>query len=234
MRALLAIAALIAAPVSAEPVQDSVERAHVESVVSQMDCLHTDMVTGNIGVGSGTMWRYGQGQMITAFHVWNIGKCGGAHQSFKAVYTDYDLDIAILATTDANETAAQIDCTPIKKGDQLVGYGYAHSGLIKIEVTATGGKIRAKDTPRWPGGYVVKGVTKDVQFQHGTSGGPVFNKANGKVQGIIVGHDESEPFVTTGESYVRALADTPLCGKTADQVLTENGVKLIVVGKGSK
>jgi hypothetical protein len=226
-KTLLLASMLFSAAAHAEPVETS-ETTQVQSAVVTMTCLTEDMVTGNIGTANGTMWRLGQGQMITAFHVWNIGKCGGDHQSFHPVFTDYDLDIAILATDDANVTSLQIDCTPIKKGDTFVGYGYVHQILQRVEVTATGNKVQQKDTPRWPGGYIVKGANRSVGFEHGMSGGPLINQ-NGKVQGIIVGHDDSAEIVNSGESYVRALADTPLCGKTTNQVLAENGVKLLVL-----
>lgn len=223
---LIAAAAVLSAPAHAEPVQD----VAISSTTAVMDCLKQDMVTGNMSTANGTMWRLGQGQVVTAFHVWNIGRCGGDHQDFHPVFTDYDMDIAILATQYPNENALKIDCSPMVKGDTFSAYGYTRAtGLLKVSVTYTGRKLTSKDTPRWPGGAIMKGANRSVIFEHGTSGGPVINDRTGLVQGIIVGHDESGPLVTTGESYVRVLADTPLCGKTTDQLLTENGVHVLTI-----
>jgi hypothetical protein len=222
---LIALAALsmVSAPVHAAKVQESAELASTTAVVAQMDCLTQKMDSAGINLANGTMWRYGQGQVVTAFHVWNAGKCGGDGQSFKQVFVDYDMDIAILGTQNANEASLQIDCSPMVKGDTFTAYGYTRAdGLLKIQTTFTGKKLTMKDGPRWPGAAIMTGRE---QYIPGTSGGPVVNDRTGKVQGFIVGHED----VAGGYSYARMVADTPLCGKQPAQLLAENGVKLLII-----
>jgi len=179
-----AVTAMIAVPICiAVLVHFTFPEWFPAKTASHQDPADVKIVGDDGGHGSGV--HIGNGYIITAAHVLDTeqGYTVKAHsgQVYNAItlWKAIEYDVALMRVDKPRLASADLDCAPLKVGDELVSKGNPYDLqflTMRGYVASIVGKIA-----RWHDAIIA-----DISIAPGMSGGPVFN-SRGHVVGINVG-----------------------------------------------
>jgi len=139
-------------------------------------------------VSSGTGFVVADGRVLTNRHV--IRECGrvvarnatGARLPARVLASDGERDLALLAVAPAIGPPLSFrDAPPVRRGENVITYGFPLSGLLSSGPSLTTGNISALAGIRDdPGNFQISAAV-----QPGNSGGPLFD-SRGNVIGVVV------------------------------------------------
>jgi hypothetical protein len=167
----------------------------------------------NSGSMRGTGAQVGTTLIATASHVVHGRRCNADGHPTRLVYDNPDIDFALLQLTNSTHKPWPwgIDC----------GYAfnapYVSMGYVAARTFTIAGysyALRGGDD-RWHHTMIIEGSEHVIP---GMSGGPTYDQQTKQLAGLNLGYwDDTEEPTPRGKaiSYIRMLADTPLCDPTS-------------------
>lgn len=176
---------------------------------------------------SGTGFVVAEGRVLTNNHV--VAECGrmmarnaaGARMPARVQATDRQRDLALLAVpTSLGPALTFREAPPVRRGENVITYGFPLSGLLSSGPSLTTGNISALAGIRDnPGNFQISAAV-----QPGNSGGPLFD-GQGNVIGVVVSKLNAARVAEMTGGDIPQNVNFAVKGTEALAFLRQNGVQ---------